>query len=133
MNKLVRLLPFMGKDELKDLAMKIINGEVQGVSLSMLFPFLHGEYLTEIADLLIEKKDVKNLRKVIPFARKETVQKIYDGVKDGTLEGFDETYLYPFLGRDMLKGLFDKLVKEAMEHPEKFKDEDDDDDFDEED
>ena len=130
MNKLVRLLPFMDAEELKELAMKIINGEVTGVNLSVLFPFLHGEDLQEISELLIEKKDVKNLKRMIPFVRKSTIEKIYQGIKDGSLEGIDEVYLYPFLGKDMLKSMFNDLVKDAMEHPEKFKD---DDEYDEED
>ena len=134
MNKLVRLLPFMDGQELKDLAMKIINGEVKGVNLSVLFPFLRSSDLTEISELLLEKKDVRNLKRLVPFARQETIEKIYQQVKGGNLEGFNEVYLYPFLGKDMIKSMFNDLVKEAAEHPERFKDddEDDEDDFDDE-
>jgi hypothetical protein len=123
--KLTHILPFMETEELKDLAKKIINEEVKGVKLVTVFPFLSNEDLDEVVDLLIEKGKGKKLSYVLPFASKKTIKKIMDGVKDGSITGLKEHYLYPFLGNEELKSMFDKLVKEAQENAE---DDDDDDD-----
>jgi hypothetical protein len=117
MKKLVRILPFMEQEEIKKLAYEIINGEVEGVKLVMLFPFLSNDDLDEIVDLLLEKNDGKALQRAVPFARKATVDKIYKAIQDGKIEGIDETYLFPFLGKDQLKSMFKIFVKEAKNDP----------------
>lgn len=131
MKKLVMLLPFMEAEELKDLAMKIINKEVQGVKIMMLYPFLNSEDLNEVVNLCIEKGETKAINTAIPFLNKEMINKIYEGVKDGSIKGVKEHMLLPFLGKKMRKGLFDDLIKEATEyakaHPESENDDDDDD------
>jgi len=112
--KLMALLPFMDEEEIKELATKIINGEVKGISLVVLFPFLSREDFDEIVQQLIEQKDFKQLYGALPFLSKTTLNNLYTLVKDGKLEGFKEEALLPFLGKDQLKGLFDELVKDAM-------------------
>lgn len=111
MTKLSSLIPFMEEKDLKELALKIINGEVEGVKLSILMPFLNEEDLDEIVDLLIEKKRGKDLRYVVPFVSEETISKIQEASKSGEIEGFDDTYLLPFLGKRQLKNMFDDIVE----------------------
>jgi hypothetical protein len=65
---------------------------------------------------LIEKKNSKYLRYCYPFCSKESIKKIYEGIKDGSIEGLKEETIFPFLGKDMLKGMFDKYVKDAEEN-----------------
>jgi hypothetical protein len=134
MSKLAKLLPFLDNGDIKELAMKIINKEVEGVKLMMVFPFLDSEDLSQIIDLLIEKKDVKNLRYSVPFASRKKIDEIYNAVKDGKLEGFNESFLYPFLGQEKLKEMFDQYVKEAAEKGGDAEDKDDelDEEFDDE-
>ncbi len=129
MNKLKYLFPFMESEELKELAIKIINEEVKGVKLRMLFPFLRNKDLNDIVDLLIEKNDGRNLSYAIPFVSHERLQAIYKAVREGKITNIKESHLYPFLDKDQLKEIFNDLVKEAMENPE----EDEDDDRDDED
>jgi len=138
--KLISLLPFMDEEELKELAQKIINKEITGVRLAILFPFLSSHYLEELVDELIKTNSTKELYQALPFLSKESVQKIYDSVKKGELKGFKEHALIPFLGKSAIKDLFNTLVKEAMENPSTDTDEDlgdlfddDDDDEDEDD
>lgn len=114
--KLVHILPFMEDEDIKDLAIKVINKEVTGVKLVMLFPFLKQSDLEEIVEELIAVNDGKNLSRALPFVKTEMVNRIYEGVKDGSITGVKETYLYPFLGKNQLKSMFDELVKEAMEN-----------------
>ncbi len=129
MSKLMHILPFMENEELKELAIKIINKEVKGVKLHMLYPFLSKEDLNEMIKVMIEKNDVANLKYVLPFASKEMIDLIYEGIKNGTIKDMKEHYLYPFLGKDKLKDMFDTLVSRAADEP----DEDDEEDEDEED
>lgn len=128
--KYTRLLPFMDKEELKKVAYEVLNGELKGVRLETLFPFLGKETLNEIVDLLIEKKEVKYLRNAIPFISKEKVQTIYKAAEAGEIEGFDVSICIPFLGADQVKEIFRELVKKAAEEDD---DDDDDDDDDEND
>ena len=116
MKKLVRILPFMENEEIKELAYQVINGEVKGVNLVLLFPFLTNTDLDEIVDLLIKKKDGKKLQHAVPFASRETVDKIYAAVKSGDIKGLKESYLFPFLGKDQLKSMFKIFVQQATEN-----------------
>ncbi|MBN2540055.1 MAG: hypothetical protein JXB08_00870, partial [Bacilli bacterium] len=83
MSKLMKILPFIETDELKELAIKVINGEVKGVSLKMIFPFLPNEELDEIIDQLIEKNDSANLKYSIPFLSKKKLGVVFAAVKEG--------------------------------------------------
>lgn len=118
MSKLMHILPFMENEELKELAFKIINGEVKGVKLYMLYPFLSRADLDEIIKLMIEKGDTTNLKACLPFASKETVDLIYQGIKEGKIKDMKEHYLYPFLGKDKIKEMFDDLVRRAADEPD---------------
>ncbi len=122
MKKLIYILPFMESEELKELALKIINEEFKGIRLRMLFPFLLRDDLDAIIDLLIEKKKSRQLNFALPFMSKQKIQQIYEGIIKGEIEGVHERALYPFLGKEELKNMFDHLVKEAK------KDEDDEED-----
>ena len=113
--KLVGLLPFMESNEIKELALKIINGEVKGVKLVVLFPFLRNEDLDDVIDLCIEKGLTKEINRALPFASKDRVNAIYEAVQAGKLEGINENMLFPFLGKEHRKSLFDSLIKKAHE------------------
>lgn len=128
MRKLMHILPFMDSDELKDLAYKVMNEEIKGVRLIMVFPFLNSDDLSEIVDKLIENKQGKYLNHALPFVSRKTVKRIFEGVKSGEIEGVKPTSLYPFLGKEDLKELFDKLIQDAIENPEE-EDEDDEDEL----
>ena len=130
--KLISLLPFMESNELKDLALKIINGEVKGVKLVMLYPFLDREGLDEVVEVLIEKGEGRGLTHALPFMSKVSVQKIYEGIKDGSIKGVKEHMLIPFLGKSQVKDLFDDLVKKAQENSTEDSDDFGDDDLEDE-
>lgn len=111
--KLMSLLPFMETKEIQELAAKIISGEVKGISLITLFPFLPKEDLVGILNQLIETKQYRQIYGMLPFLASDDLDSLYEQVKDGKLEGFKEQALLPFLGKDQLKGLFDNLVEQA--------------------
>ena len=113
--KYTHLLPFMEKEELKKIAYEIINGELKGVKLEALFPFLGRETLNEIVDLLIEKKQVSALTRAIPFISREKVEAIYHAAENGEIDGFDASRCIPFLGSDRIKDIFRDLIKKQSE------------------
>ncbi len=119
-----QLLPFMEKEELKEIALQVLNGELKGVKIEALFPFLGKDDLNEIVDKLIEKKEVKVLSRALPFVGQEKVEAIYQSAIDGNLPGFEVERCMPFLGSDRIKEIFKELVKNAAEED----DEDDSDD-----
>lgn len=129
--KIIQLLPFMENEEVKELALEIINGEVTGVKLVVLFPFLRSEDLDEIVDILIEKKQTKSLQMAIPFVSSKKVEAIYEQVKAGNLEGMKETYFLPFLGKSTIKSMIKDIIKQAKESAKD--DVEDEDEIDEED
>ena len=127
MKKLARILPFMEKSELKELAYKIMNKEVEGIKLFIVFPFLDRADFDEIVDLLIQNNDSKNLERAIPFASKTKIDAIQEAIISGKITGIDEYRLYPFLSKDKLKGMFDQILKEAKDNPQNDDDDEDDD------
>ncbi|HOO43457.1 MAG TPA: hypothetical protein PKU69_00160 [Bacillota bacterium] len=124
MSKISHILPFMEEEELKELAIKIINGEVSGVKLAILYPFLNHESLDEVIDLMIEKNMGKQLYQVLPFADEEKISMILEHVMDGSLTGIKEHMFYPFLKKDKLKEIFNRLVEKSKENPDEKEDED---------
>ena len=124
--KLTHILPFMETEELKELAIKVVNEEVKGVKLMTLFPFLSRESLDEIVELLIQKGKGREITSILPFASKKSVKRILEGIKDGSITGVKENFLYPFLGEEELKEMFDVLVKQAHDNAEAEDNDDDD-------
>lgn len=111
--KYITMLPFMDQEDLKELAYQVMNKEVKGVNIFVLYPFLNNETMDEIVDELIENGNTKDLQKSIPFISKEKVDLIQDAVQEGKLPGFKEEFLLPFLGRAKIKSLFKELIKKT--------------------
>jgi hypothetical protein len=113
MSKIEQLFPFMEEEDLKNLAMKIIHQEVDGIQLTALFPFLSKKDLDEVIQILIDQKDGFHLKRSLPFMSEETMNHVLEAVRNGDIEGLTETHFYPFLSKDTLKNLFDAYVQEA--------------------
>lgn len=128
--KYTHLLPFMEKEELKSVAYQIINGELKGVKLHHLFPFLGKSAMNEIVDVLIEKKDSEHLRKAIPFMSREKVQTIYEAAEKGEIKDFNPAVCLPFLESEQIKKIFSSLIKKAALESEDEASDDEDDDLD---
>lgn len=109
----ITMLPFLSKEDLKELAYKIINMEEKKVRLVLLFPFLDSETLDEIVDKLIEEKKGKDLGMAAPFVSKETIAKIYKANEKEDIKGFRKEMLLPFLDRSTVKEMFEDSLKNA--------------------
>lgn len=113
--KLISLLPFMDKEDLKDLVAKIKSKEVKGVPLAVLYPFLDKEDLEDLVDHMIEEGNKKEIYSALPFLSKKSINKIFAKVQSGELEGLKEHAFLPFLGKKRIKEIFDDIVKHAEE------------------
>ena len=111
--KYTQLLPFMEEEELRKIAQEIMSGELKGVKVEALYPFIGTNHLHEIVDQLIEKKETKALEHAIPFITKEKVLDVYRAAEKGELPNFDASSCIPFLSPDMIKELFRELIKKA--------------------
>jgi len=116
------MLPFLEEEDLDELVEKILSGEVKGIKLVMLYPFLSEKALEKLVDHLIKENKGKELNRALPFISRDKVNEIYDAVVAGTVTDIKEHYLMPFLGKAKIKDMFNKLVKEAKD----FDDDDDD-------
>ncbi|QMS85731.1 hypothetical protein [Candidatus Xianfuyuplasma coldseepsis] len=113
--KLMALLPFMDKEEIKEFANKIVSGEVKGISLAVVYPFLGRDNLDELVQELIKQGRNKDIYAALPFLSKSALNTLYENVKSGKIEGFKQEVLLPFLGKDKIKEMFDDLVQKAQE------------------
>lgn len=116
--KVSTLLPFMDSEDLKELANKILNKEVKGVSIVLLYPFLSNKDFDEVFDILIEKGTKKQLYGVLPFLSQEQIGDLYEKVQKGEVEGFKAEAMIPFLSTEKIKEIFDEVVKNAENEPE---------------
>jgi hypothetical protein len=128
--KYTHILPFLDKEEIKKTALDIINGNLKGVKLEVLFAFLGREAMDEVVDLLIEKKDSAHLKRAIPFMSREKVQKLYEAAEKGEITDFNPAHCLPFLGSDEIKKIFGEMLKKAsMETKDDGEEDDEDDDI----
>lgn len=111
--KHITMLPFLSKEDLRELAYKVISNEVKSIRLLLLFPFLDTETINEIVDKLINQKQGKDIVSALPFLSKETIEKIYVAIKNGEIKGIKEETLLPFLDKDQVKKMFDDFLEKA--------------------
>lgn len=112
--KLSHLIPFMDDEDLKELVEKIKNKEVKGVKLVQLYPFLHRNEVDELVDEVLKDGNPKDLYTALPFMSKAKLNEVYEKIQSGELEGFKEEALLPFLGKDKIKELVDRVIKENI-------------------
>jgi len=117
--KYITMLPFMEQEDLKELAYQVINKEVKGVKLFVLFPFLDKETLDEIVNKLIESGNSRDLQRAIPFISKSKIDEIQEAIQNGKLPDFKEEFLLPFLGHAKIKEMFKEMIKKATKEAEK--------------
>ncbi|MCF7931100.1 MAG: hypothetical protein K9L02_06300 [Acholeplasmataceae bacterium] len=111
--KYTTLLPFLDREDIADVANKIIKGELKGIKLSALYPFLDDEILNTMIEFLIKEKRYKEIYSAVPFMSAEKINQLYETVENGGLEGFKTSYLIPFMSRKKIKEIFEVLVKRA--------------------
>ena len=123
MSKFVGLLPFMENEENKELAKNILNEEVKGFKLVMLYPFLKTEDLDELVMECLEKGKKKEVYSALPFVSNTMLNQLYDKIQNGEVKDFKLQAFYPFLDKDQIKKAYKDIINKAMN--EGFEDDDD--------
>ena len=107
--KLIRLLPYMNKREIHELAQKILISDdtVKSLDLIAIMPFLTEE---DADRLFVNSVRVGNtaydFAKIIPYVSKRCISEVVDGYVDGEYQSLDIDKLYPFLSDEDIKRLF---------------------------
>ncbi|AIO19283.1 hypothetical protein KQ51_01407 [Candidatus Izimaplasma bacterium HR1] len=113
--KLLNLLPFMDDEDIKELVNKIKTKEVKGVKLVHLYPFLESNEVDELVDEIVKDGNKKDLYTALPFMSRQRLNKLYEEVKEGKVEGFKEQALLPFLGQSKIKELVEAAIKKGFD------------------
>ncbi len=122
--KYARMLPFLDEEDLDELVENIKSGKIKDIKIAVLYPFLSKETLETLVDYLIKEKRSKDLSRSLPFLSRKKVNEIYEGINNGSITGINEYAIMPFLGKEKIKEMFHKSIKESSENKEDL-DEDD--------
>ena len=112
-NGIASMLPFLGKEEKKELVQMIIDGHenTKNLKLSTVFPFLEESDCDKI--FLAKMKDIptKDLTALLPFVSKEALSVMVDEYLEGNFDGLNMNSVYPFLDQESIKKIFYKQLK----------------------
>ena len=108
---IIKLIPFLSKQDLMTVANEILEGKIINVDMVVIYPFLQRSDLEELVDKLIEKNESELISKAIPFISKEKVLEVYNAANAGKLNDFDISVCIPFLDKDQVMRIFMDLTK----------------------
>ena len=106
MKKLMRMLPFLGEEDLHVMLDKILADDeaVKGLSLVHLMPFLGEEDCDRLFLKALEKGE-KISQAMVPFVSEKCLAALVDAYMEGKQKDLDVDMLYPFLDSATLKKL----------------------------
>lgn len=106
MTKIIKMLPFLGEEELNELAEEILkseNGEVEGLKLHHVAPFLSKSKTDEL--FLKTVSEGKMNHKLLPFVSDECLDTLTDKIIREEVS-LNVDLLYPFLPKESIRKLF---------------------------
>ena len=112
-NGIVSMLPFLGKEEKKELVQMIIDGheDAKNLKLSSVFPFLDESDCDKIFLAKMKEIPTKEITALFPFVSKEALSVMVDEYLEGNFEGLNMNTVYPFLDQESIKKIFYKELK----------------------
>jgi len=135
--------PFASEEGLSDLVRLAVSGEMQGVSLKALLPFVDDDTLKALAQKVIAsngdfqgitlaslfpfmddddvdrafvaqvEKGDPSASSLAPFASEDAFHYLVKEYLSGKLEHFDLDAFYPFMDEDDLKTIFNKVIDDC--------------------
>lgn len=116
-SKLVSILPFLEKEELKEVVEMILNDDeaVKDLPLATVFPFLEPEDIDKIFVHNMKRLSSKDLASIIPFVSQEALSKLVDEYIAGNIEQVNIDVLYPFLNQSDIKKIFFHELRKKKE------------------
>lgn len=141
--KIEKIIPFLSKDDLREVAQNILNGELD-LNLTVLLPFMNEKDVDDICLQVSENPELLskvNIATLYPFASEEYVDKLFlAGIKNGKTDNaalpfvsekclhqlveeylqnddveFEIDQLYPFLDEEDIALLFKTYIKRHKE------------------
>ncbi len=112
--KLLRMLPFLGEEDIHALLEKILASDqaVQGLDLSAIMPFLEEEDCDRLFLRSLETGGEVTMD-IVPFVSESCLGTVIDAYIGGKYPNLNVDSLYPFLDSDSLKKLLQhELAKE---------------------
>lgn len=113
-SKLMRMLPFLGEEDLHALMEKILADDktVQGLDLAAIMPFLEEEDCDRLFLRSLETGGEVTMN-IVPFVSESCLGSVIDAYIGGKYPSLNVDSLYPFLDADSLKKLLQfELSKE---------------------
>ncbi len=107
--RLIKLLPFMAKDEVKEVAEKIISDDatLRTISLSLVMPYFEREYCNMIFKRCIElERDNLDIPELMQYVDSSVLSEIVDEYLEGKHPKLAIDELYPFLPDEDIKRIF---------------------------
>lgn len=112
MIKIIKMLPFLGEKELNELAEEIIrseDGEVEGLKLHHVAPFLNKDKTDELFLLTVSSGNMNH--KLLPFVSDECLNELVESIIQGEVT-LNADVLYPFLPKEAIRKLFKHYQEE---------------------
>ncbi len=111
-SRLIRLLPYMGKDETHEVARMILEDDelIREVDMSCVLPFLSKDDCGAIFLRAIEVAGGADLGMIAQYVDEQVLSGVVDSYLAGELDGLDVDALYPFLADKDIKKIFLHIV-----------------------
>lgn len=113
MKKITSMIPFMDSEDLYDLALEIIDGEID-CPLETLFPFMDEDDLAKLTKKMIESKVKIDYTAIAPFMDESDVYALAMDALKREVE-FSLAELLPFMDEDDV----DKICEQIINNPDK--------------
>lgn len=110
--KLLRLLPYMSREEAHKVCEKILANDASFKNLDMatVMPFLSSEDCDALFVRAVETDKDCDLATAVPYVSPKCLAGIVDGYIDGKYTGLDIDSLYPFLADEEIKKIFYHII-----------------------
>ena len=112
-SSLIAALPFMDKEELLDLANKVINKEETRIPLVTILPFVDEKDCDELFIKLIDKQEESDVTYFAPFISEELLDKVVDEYVNGKYQHLNMSALYPFMSSESVKKVFNYILNNS--------------------
>jgi hypothetical protein len=109
--ELIKMLPFLGSAEKKELVEAILNNELlegNGSTIEIV-PFLESEDISRLFQASLIGQIDENPSNFLPFLSDEEISKLIDQIKSGEQKNLTIEAVMPFLDFDQIKSLFNEV------------------------
>lgn len=109
---LMKMLPFLGSEEKKELVEAILNNDLLEVNFSTIaiVPFLEREDVSRLFQASLAGQIDVNPSNFLPFLSDEEISRLIDQIKSGEQSNLTIETVMPFLDADQIKSLFNEIL-----------------------